>query len=190
MDSLLLTHPLVFVVACAMVGSWAVASSDPQLIPRLQVVHIIFKRWEPMQIPYIFLLLAAVPAISSVPLVVHRGVVVGLGLGVSMFYLFLTSSIVLYRISPIHPLHRYPGPLRAKITKWWYIWKVRGGKQHIYVEALHRKYGDIVRIGESYDAIFDRRLYRLFLTHRTKRSQYTGCCLYHARPWGSGNAKE
>lgn len=64
------------------------------------------------------------------------------------YYVTLLSSITLYRLSPFHPLAQYPGPLLPKITKLWHVWKIWHGKQHLYIQGLHDKYGDIVRIGK------------------------------------------
>ena len=61
----------------------------------------------------------------------------------------LLASIVVYRLSPFHPLARYPGPTVAKISKFWHMWVVSRGKQHLYLWKLHEKYGDVVRMGAS-----------------------------------------
>ena len=84
----------------------------------------------------------------------------------SIFYTTLVSSVVFYRLSPFHPLAEYPGPVLAKISKLWFV-SVRGsvfecsglmlrlskaylgwkGKQHVHYRNLHKKYGDVVRVG-------------------------------------------
>lgn len=64
-----------------------------------------------------------------------------------VFWTTLGLSIVLYRLSPFHPLARYPGPIEAKISKIWTTWIVNQGRQHLYIEQLHLQYGDVVRIG-------------------------------------------
>lgn len=66
-----------------------------------------------------------------------------------VFYSTLVSSITLYRISPFHPLYKYPGPFSAKVTKLWNIWIMAGGKNHVCYKKLHDKYGPYVRIGSS-----------------------------------------
>ena len=87
----------------------------------------------------------------------------------TVFYTTLISSIVLYWLSPFHPLARYPGPALAKTSKLWFVsvpescnvwvsqtdavfsfqaylgWQ---GKQHVHYRNLRKKYGgDIVRVG-------------------------------------------
>lgn len=65
----------------------------------------------------------------------------------SVFYLTLLSSIFIYRISPLHPLYKFPGPFFAKVTKLWNVRIMASGKNHIYYKNLHEKYGPYVRIG-------------------------------------------
>ena len=85
-----------------------------------------------------------------------------------IFYTTLVLSVIFYRLSPFHPLARYPGPLRAKISKLWFVSIREGvhrwprliihqskarlgwqGKQHVHYRNLHKKYGDVVRVGMS-----------------------------------------
>nr|AAX81444.1 high nitrogen upregulated cytochrome P450 monooxygenase 2 [Phanerodontia chrysosporium] len=119
------------------------------------VVHLIFKRWEPMKLPIVAFLLFLVPACLSLLFASHLSLTKGLATAFATFYTVLVSSIVIYRISPFHPLARYPGPLAAKITKWWHAYHVHTGKQHLYVRRLHDQYGDIVRIGPNDVSIRD-----------------------------------
>lgn len=67
-----------------------------------------------------------------------------------VFYAALASSIVLYRISPWHPLAEYPGPFFAKISKFYGFYMMSTGKNHILHKKLHEKYGPYVRIGKWY----------------------------------------
>ena len=61
----------------------------------------------------------------------------------------LTLSVVLYRLSPFHPLSRYPGPVLCRTSMFWHVIRTADGKQMVYLRSLHATYGDIVRIGES-----------------------------------------
>ena len=70
------------------------------------------------------------------------------------FITALLGSISLYRLSPLHPLAKYPGPTPCKLTKIWMAWISFGGRPHIYYKTLHDKYGPIVRIGEFVFDIF------------------------------------
>lgn len=71
-----------------------------------------------------------------------------------LFYLALTVSVCAYRLSPFHPLAKYPGPVMLKVTKLWGAWEGYQGKTHLYVKGLHDRYGPIVRIGEEFSMFF------------------------------------
>jgi hypothetical protein len=60
----------------------------------------------------------------------------------------LATSIVIYRLF-LHRLRRFPGPVGARITKAWHMWKCRKSKNHLVLEDLRRKYGDFVRTGKG-----------------------------------------
>ncbi|RDW78590.1 cytochrome P450 [Aspergillus mulundensis] len=63
----------------------------------------------------------------------------------------LPSLFVLYLARKYfhNGLHRYPGPLLAKFTNLWRFLDVRGRRPEITHIALHRKYGDVVRLGPN-----------------------------------------
>lgn len=66
----------------------------------------------------------------------------------SLFWSTLVTSILVYRVSPWHPLARYPGPLLCKLTKLRHAFFALDGKQYFYYYDLHQKYGDVVRVGQ------------------------------------------
>jgi hypothetical protein len=65
------------------------------------------------------------------------------------FAVGLTSSILIYRAF-FHRLSRFPGPFKARLSNL-YATKLANKEEHMYLEVqeLHRRYGDIVRIGSS-----------------------------------------
>lgn len=63
------------------------------------------------------------------------------------FYSLLSLSVILYRISPWHPLASYPGPILARITKLWGFGVAYRGKLYEELQVLHEKHGPFVRIG-------------------------------------------
>lgn len=67
----------------------------------------------------------------------------------------LNISVILYRLSPFHPLAGYPGPLICKVTKLWTAYLVHRGDRHRYYLALYAKYGPFVRIGPNQLMIAD-----------------------------------
>ncbi|KAE9400701.1 cytochrome P450 [Gymnopus androsaceus JB14] len=71
------------------------------------------------------------------------------------FYASLLSSIVLYRLSPLHPLAKVPGPRLHKISKLWSVWICWKGRQHTEFKAMHDKYGPVVRTGPNEISVID-----------------------------------
>ncbi|WKT51581.1 Cytochrome P450, E-class, group I [Fusarium oxysporum f. sp. vasinfectum] len=61
----------------------------------------------------------------------------------------LLTSILCYRMI-FHPLNKFPGPLRARISNF-YPTYLTTKNAHLYeeVEQLHQKYGDFVRLGPT-----------------------------------------
>ena len=59
----------------------------------------------------------------------------------------LLGCTVAYRLSPFHPLARYPGPFLARVSKLFMTGVVTMGHAHQYYRRLHDKHGDIVRTG-------------------------------------------
>lgn len=66
-----------------------------------------------------------------------------------LFFATLFVSIVVYRLSPFHPLAKYPGPIVCKISQLYAVLVYSGGKAHHYRKSLHDQYGPIVRIGTT-----------------------------------------
>ncbi|EKM49543.1 uncharacterized protein PHACADRAFT_153972 [Phanerochaete carnosa HHB-10118-sp] len=102
-----------------------------------------------MRLDVVSPLLLFAPAVVSTLLISHFGALTGLVLGFSTYYTTLLSSIVIYRLSPFHPIAQYPGPLLAKVSKFYHVSKTYSGKQQQYMRQLHDRYGDIVRTGPN-----------------------------------------
>lgn len=129
--------------------------ADENRLNAFQCVHGIFRRWEPLYIPAVTGLLVALPALLSSLLIGRFGILQAVIGTFILYWATLLASIVLYRLSPFHPLARYPGPVQARISKIWMTWIVSQGRQHLYIEEQHLRYGDVVRIGEP---IIDNRV--------------------------------
>ncbi|KAI8984902.1 high nitrogen upregulated cytochrome P450 monooxygenase 2 [Trametes punicea] len=111
--------------------------------------HQIFKRFEPDSIPVHLTLLLLPPAILTIfhdtHLPLSKAAFVAFGAHLSTLLL----SVVFYRLSPWHPLARYPGPIYLKVSKLPLTWIASGGRQHLFIKRLHERYGDIVRTGPN-----------------------------------------
>ena len=59
----------------------------------------------------------------------------------------LAISIIIYRLF-FHQLREYPGPMFARITKFWHVAKLISKPNFLLLDELHNQYGDIVRTGE------------------------------------------
>ncbi|KAF4956783.1 hypothetical protein FGADI_3565 [Fusarium gaditjirri] len=68
-----------------------------------------------------------------------------------VFFLIMGTfcSILLYRISFFHRLYKFPGPFMSRISNF-YLTKRSNASFQLYreIQDLHRKYGDIVRVGK------------------------------------------
>lgn len=68
----------------------------------------------------------------------------------------LGASILVYRASRLHRLHRFPGPPAARLSQLYMTWRsFRGGQVYEDVRALHARYGDVVRVGPSEVSLAD-----------------------------------
>ncbi|KIL86958.1 hypothetical protein FAVG1_09511 [Fusarium avenaceum] len=76
------------------------------------------------------------------------------------FAVGLTGSILIYRAF-FHRLSRFPGPFRARLSNL-YATKLANKDEHMYLEVqeLHRRYGDIVRIGPTELSIATPKAFR------------------------------
>jgi hypothetical protein len=61
----------------------------------------------------------------------------------------LVFTTVLYRLSPFHPLARFPGPLLHKATSLPMMALLYSGKHHEVIQNLHFRYGRFVRTGQA-----------------------------------------
>jgi hypothetical protein len=68
-------------------------------------------------------------------------------LTVAIHLITIAIVTVLYRISPFHPLARYPGPIINKATSLASAYAVLTGKRHLISKDLHERYGPFVRNG-------------------------------------------
>ncbi|KAH8108748.1 high nitrogen upregulated cytochrome P450 monooxygenase 2 [Phellopilus nigrolimitatus] len=122
------------------------------------VIHAVYKRYEinALHLFANFLLLVFAPALPALFFVEHfESVFVARLSSFALFYSALATSIVVYRLSPWHPLAQYPGPVLAKISKLWAAWMMAKGTNHIYHKQLHDRYGPYVRTGPNELSIAD-----------------------------------
>ena len=115
-----------------------------------QVSHLVFRYCEPKSKQFRLALLLVVPVLLS-NLISYTGR--SLCSAVPLAFVVYTGALILftlaYRLSPSHPLAKYPGPVIAKTSKWWAAYISARGDSHRYQKYLHDIYGDVVRIGQG-----------------------------------------
>ncbi|KAH8113754.1 high nitrogen upregulated cytochrome P450 monooxygenase 2, partial [Phellopilus nigrolimitatus] len=105
-------------------------------------------------------LLVFAPALPALFFVEHfQSVFLACLSSFALFYSALVISIIVYRLSPWHPLAQYPGPLLAKVSKFWAAWVMAKGTNHIYHKQLHDRYGPYVRAGPNELSIIDASVF-------------------------------
>ena len=70
------------------------------------------------------------------------------GLLVIVYGSSLFASITVYRIF-FHRLCRFPGPVMAKVSRFWHVSRLLGKPNFILLDELHQKYGEFVRTGKA-----------------------------------------
>jgi hypothetical protein len=121
--------------------------AEPDVHP--QLTHQICHRHEPASLTAFGAVLFAGPAmlccVSSSPLSIR------LFLEVLLIHLCtLCLSVTVYRLPPFHPLARYPGPVLARVSRFWAFWGVVRGHQHVDSHELFSQYGEVVRTGPNH----------------------------------------
>ncbi|KAJ7784202.1 cytochrome P450 [Mycena metata] len=121
--------------------------------------YLVFKRYEPQNERILVGLVVAPPMIIGL---LPRENSLNIFLSCLRSFLLYCSALILsilaYRLSPLHPLAEYPGPMACKTSKLWLTWIASRGKLHLYVKGLHDEYGSIVRIGPNELSITDASL--------------------------------
>lgn len=89
-----------------------------------------------------------------------------------IFWSTLWTYIGAYRAF-FHPLRNYPGPLGARLSKWYTVTKVIDTKWHWHrvQQDLQKQYGDYVRTGPRELSIFDPEAVQALMGFQSKTSK-------------------
>lgn len=69
--------------------------------------------------------------------------------GTTIFFVSVLSYhalLAVYRLSPFHPLHKFPGPKLAAASYFYEIWfdLIKGGQYTFEIKRLHDIYGNLI----------------------------------------------
>ncbi|KAJ7461561.1 cytochrome P450 [Mycena latifolia] len=124
------------------------------ILSTLQINHAFFNRYEPRGAngPIILLVIEPIALLSLLggPFSSTR-----LMCAYVVFLVSMGVSIVVYRLSPFHPLAQFKGPAMGKVSKLWSLWIASRGHQYLYLKKLHDKYGSYVRTGPNEISVND-----------------------------------
>ncbi|CAL1710751.1 unnamed protein product [Somion occarium] len=140
-------------------------------------VYGIYKRYEPAGVLSALVLLFAVPGYiaSQARSQFSYAIVAYLTTFVS-FYALLIAYTIGYRLSPFHPLAKYPGPVACKVSKFWIAYVASRGKTHKYICDLHNQYGDVVRTGPNELSFrHEDTIMAVFANKEVKKGPYYDC---------------
>ena len=112
--------------------------------------HLIFRHFEAAlsKLSRVALLLVVPALLSQRTSYTGCSLYSAVPLAFTAYYGGLTFFTLAYRLSPFHPLAKYPGPVIARTSKWWTAHINATGALHLYYKSLHDRYGDVVRVGQ------------------------------------------
>ncbi|KAF9049551.1 cytochrome P450 [Hymenopellis radicata] len=141
------------------------------------ISHVFFWRFEPRALQFLGILSWIFVAAFSYTYMntqeMLRSVFTSMAI-VTAFVGGLSTSIVLYRLSPWHPLAQYPGPTFGKITKWYMAFWIAKGNRHLKLQELHRAYGPWIRIGPNELSVDDPAAIRPIYSQMFRSLSYQG----------------
>ncbi|KAH6915697.1 cytochrome P450 [Coprinopsis sp. MPI-PUGE-AT-0042] len=115
--------------------------------------HLIFHRHEPSALQFIAFVVTLWICITALCVFVLEHQLIRSAAWATTFLVSystgLSFSVSAYRVSPWHPLARFPGPSLARVTKLWSIYHLVRGDRHIMLEKLHHYYGPWIRVGPN-----------------------------------------
>ena len=120
-----------------------------------------FGEWDLLTVKFIVGFFAAIPTLVACFIVyvpeLHNNVWVAFKGAVSIELSVLGGvygSMLVYR-AVFHRLGRFPGPFAARLSNLWITGKaIRKQDKCLHIQQLHKKYGDVVRIGNGPIDIF------------------------------------
>ncbi|KAJ6478055.1 high nitrogen upregulated cytochrome P450 monooxygenase 2, partial [Mycena vitilis] len=129
----------------------------------LQLTHLAFNRFEPHR-PLIWAFLFIAPPAA---MAYHFHLAYGAAaLLVFKHLATLLLSVVIYRVSPLHPLAHIPGPFLFKTSNLFIAYHSVGGRRNVLMEKLHKRYGKVVRIGADQVSFADAQAAKICMGNK------------------------
>ena len=91
---------------------------------------------------FLFIGEARIWALSDSGQAIRASTLIVLSYSASLF-----TSIAIYRVF-FHKLRKFPGPIGARVSKFWHVGKLLRQPNFQVLDDLHQQYGDFVRTGE------------------------------------------
>jgi hypothetical protein len=133
-----------------------------------QLSHLVCYHRAPASIPA-FLAVVFLPPVVLSYVLPSSSPIIGFFQHLVIYWISLSTSIAVYRLSPFHPLAKIPGPALAKVSRFWAARHVIAGRQHVLSHELFEKYhSDIVRTGPNHVIIRDARAVPILLGGRDR----------------------
>ena len=111
-----------------------------------QACYLIYKQFEPNSLAIHAVLLLAVPSILFNQLAPQLSILQQIS-AMLLYWALILAFTALYRLSPLHPLAKYPGATPAKLSKIYSSYLTARGDIYREIKSWHDQYGDVVRIG-------------------------------------------
>lgn len=112
----------------------------------VQACYLIYKHFEPNSVAVHAILLSLAPFALVYSLSSRLSLLQQLSVVPSYWGLILVFT-ALYRLSPFHPLAKYPGPTLGKLSKIYWAYLNARGDAYRVLKDWHDKCGDVVRFG-------------------------------------------
>ncbi|EKM57284.1 uncharacterized protein PHACADRAFT_254974 [Phanerochaete carnosa HHB-10118-sp] len=125
-------------------------TTDPKLLvcSASFACYLVYKYFEPNNLSAHVVLLLGVPALLVGRLSPQLSFLQQAGAVIFYWSLILVFTAT-YRLSPFHPLAKYPGPTLGKLSRIYVAYFNGRGDLHRVIRDWHDRYGDVVRIGPN-----------------------------------------
>jgi hypothetical protein len=147
----ILAHPLVAPALAGVVSAfYPISDLTWSHCPKL--AHAVTNRRPPTSLAGFFLVLLLLPTLLTAFFASPSAlsIIVTFFRTLAIYWAALATSVTAYRLSPLHPLARYPGPVGARISRLWWARVSLTGAQHLCAYELHARYGPVVRSGPDH----------------------------------------